>query len=282
MESDGRHATRFPVIRRRNASTAQSPLLSCLDHGSTSWSDLPLVGLVSERNRIETKLRKNESLLILGARGCGKTRLLRECWQAVPGTAFEEYATTFHELLQRLALALMQAGHERLSRCMPGGVDPGKWLAKQTSVHLRGILWKALEERPARIILDGIDAASFPVFRFFQRIYFVQGMSIIASARDAVALGALGRLFWDPKRIVQVNALSEAASAELFESAARCYRIDAVNLREFRNRALQAADGNGGQIVEMCRLASRPEYLTATRRIKFELVRIDCLVRTMG
>jgi len=281
VDSGGRPGTRFAVIRRREVSAAQSPP-SSLAHRLTDCSDLPLIGLRAERTRIATARRTNDSLLVLGARGSGKTRLLRECWRSVPGTAFVEYSTNFHELLQRLALELMEAGHERLSRCVPGGAAPERWLAKQTSVHLRGILWKALEESPAGMILDGIEAASFPVFRFFQRIYFVRGMSIIASARDAVALGALGRLFWDPKKIVHVSALSDAASAKLFESAARRYRIDAVNMREFRNRALEAADGNGGQIVEMCRLASRPEYLTASRRIKFELVRIDCLVRTMG
>lgn len=245
-------------------------------HTGPCPSELPLIALRGEQKRVETALRGGESLLVLGPRGCGKTRLLRECTKSVPGTAFVEYSKNFHQLLQGLALALAQAGHPRLA-----GFTTFLG-AKQTSVHLRGILWSALEEEPARILLDGIEAASFPVLRFFQRIYFVPGMSIIASARDPYTLGALGRLFWDPKKTVQIRPLGELAAGELFDGAARHFQITAANTREFRARALEAAGGNGGQIVEMCRLAAKPEYKTASGKIKFELVRIDSLVRTMG
>ena len=104
----------------------------------------------------------------------------------------------------------------------------------------------------------------------------------MASARDAFGLGALARLSWDPRKTLQLKPLSDAASTALFDRAVHKYGVHAGNLDQFRSRVLDAAAGNGGQIVEMCRLASRPEYLTATGRIKFELVRIDCLVRTMG
>ena len=233
-----------------------------------------LVGLGPEEKRIETALRSGESLLVLGPRGCGKTRLLEECSRAVPGTAFVHYSANLHRLLQTVARALVDAGHKRIPRNVISG-------ARQTSVHLRGVLWNALEEQPARIVLDGIDSASIPVLRFFQRIYFVRGISIVASARDVVHLGALARLFWDPRQTLQVKPLNAAASAELFDRAVHMHEVRAANLDEFRDRVLEAAAGNGGRIVEMCRLASRTEYLTATGRIKFELVSIDSLVRPM-
>jgi hypothetical protein len=107
-------------------------------------------------------------------------------------------------------------------------------------------------------------------------------MSIVASARDAFALGALGHLFWDPAKTLRLKPLNDAASAELFETAARHYGVAAANLEDFRGRALETASGNGGQIVEMCRLAAKPEYLTASGKIKLELVRIDSLIGTMG
>ncbi len=234
----------------------------------------PLVGLGQEQRRIETALRSGESLLVLGPQGSGKTHLLRECSRAVPGTAFVQYADNFHLLLQALAGGLVDAGHQRILSRLTS--RPG-----QTSVRLRGILWNALEEEPARIVVDGIDSASFPVLRFFQRIYFVRGMSIVVSARDALRLGALARLFWDPRKTLQLKPLSAAASAEVFDRAAYMYGVRGANLEEFRDRVLESAAGIGGQIVAMCRLASRPEYLTASGRIKFELVRIDCLAATV-
>jgi energy-coupling factor transporter ATP-binding protein EcfA2 len=273
VDSDQVRARRFPVIRARRSGTRPSSF-PIADSGPATFS-LPLVGLGPEQNRIETALRNGESLLVLGPRGSGKTHLLRECPLAVPGTAFVQYTANLHLLLQALAGALVNAGYTRIPRSVASRSKP-------TSVHLRGVLWSALEKQPARIVLDGIDSASFPVLRFFQRIYFVSGMSIVASARDAFGLGALARLFWDPRKTLQLRPLNDAASADLFEQAVRAYGVHAANLDEFRSRVLESAAGNGGQIVEMCRLASRPEYLTAAGRIKFELVRIDCLVRTMG
>jgi hypothetical protein len=257
VDSDQARTRRFPVIR------------------ASVSVNLPLVGLEMERKRIETALRRGESLLVLGPRGCGKTCLLRECSSAVPGTAFVEYSTNLHRLLQTLASALADAGHERIRHSLMDGT-------KQTSVHLRGILWNALEKQPARIVLDGVHSASFPVLRVFQRSYFMRGMSIVASARDAMELGALGRLFWDPRLLLQLKPLNDAAAAQLFERAVHVCGLAVPNLGEFRRRVLAAAAGNAGQIVEMCRLASKPEYRTATGRIKFELVRIDCLVSTVG
>jgi len=272
VDSDQVRACRFPVIRARRNGTRQSG--SPIGDSGPASASLPLVGLGPEQKRIETALRNGESLLVLGPRGSGKTHLLRECSHRVPGTAFVPYSSNLHLFLQTLSLGLVDAGYDD-TLCAAGRTKP-------TSVHLRGMLWNALEKRPARIIIDGIDSASFPVLRFFQRIYFVRGMSIVTSARDAFGLGALGRLFWDPRKTLQLKPLSDAASTALFKRAVHAYGVRAANLDEFRRRVLDAAAGNGGQIVEMCRLASRPEYLTATGRIKFELVRIDCLVSTMG
>jgi len=268
----------FPVSK----STGVLNSLGGLSGGHSASNELPLVALTAERRRIEGALQKRQSLLVLGPRGSGKTRLLRECSFTISETAFIPYSANMHVLLQALAVGLKGAGHPGLSGCVPRGATAAYWASKQTSVRLRGILWTALEEHPARMILDGIEASTFPIFRFFQRIYLVPGMSIIASARDAYTLGVLGRLFWDPRKTLVLKPLNESAAAELFDAAARKFGIAATNTNEFRARALEAAEGNGSQIVEMCRLAAKPEYITASGKIKFELVRIDSLVRTLG
>ena len=45
-------------------------------------------------------------------------------------------------------------------------------------------------------LLDGIADASFPIYRFLQRIYHPRGVALFAASRDARSLGALARLFW--------------------------------------------------------------------------------------
>ncbi len=214
---------------------------------------------------MKAALRNGESLLVLGCAGAGKTCLLQECAGEVSGTVFIPWGPSLHGLLESLAAALLPEGHQ----------------PPHTSVRLKGALFTALERRPARIILDGVSGASHPVYRFFQRVYFIPGMSLIVSARNAVALGALARLFWDPRNTIQLGPLSDAEARELFDDASRRYGLSDAHMVDFRERVLECAQGNGGQIVEMCRLASRPEYVTASGRIKFELVRIDSLAQTL-
>jgi len=247
--------------------------------------DLPLVGLVNERRRLADALRNRDSLLMLGPRGSGKTKIIRSVMSDLPSrpdVIYVEYSSTLHELLISLTRTLLKSGHQNLRRRAAAGANPESWLSHQTSVHLKGILWSSLEAEPRTIILDGVDGASHPIYRFLQRLYFAPGVAIFAATRDVLSLGALGRLFWDPRKALQFQPLSESDADQLFELAAdrAGLRRRDLNLEEFREKVLDAAGGNPGQIVEMCRLASNPQYVTG-RHIKFAPLRIDALMKFM-
>jgi energy-coupling factor transporter ATP-binding protein EcfA2 len=249
---------------------------------ATSGSDfgLPLVGLQRERRRTTEALRRRESLLVLGPRGCGKTKVISTILENESGTrgiVYVVFPPTMHELLVSLARALIATGHGALTGLSGAGTDLQKWCSKQTSVHLRGLLWTALEAEPRILILDGIENASFQPYRFLQRLYHAPGMAIVAVARSPFSLGALGRLFWDPRQTANFQPLSEQESAELFEAAADRFRLRRLDLDEFREKVLESAHGNPGEIVEMCRLAADPQYESG-RYIKFAPLRIDALM----
>jgi len=249
-------------------------------------ANLPTVGLLNERRRLLDAIRAHESLLLLGPRGAGKTKIIRSALEDPPprnDVTYIPYTSTLHELLIALTRALLESGHRNLRRRVLAASDPEEWLSHQTSIHLKGILWNSLEAEPRTIILDGVDGASYPIFRFLQRLYFARGMVIIAAARDGMALGALGRLFWDPRKVLQFRPLTEPDAGRLFELAARSLGLRRLNLSldEFREKVLEAAGGNPGQIIEMCRLATNPQYV-AGRYIKFAPLRIDALMRFMG
>jgi len=249
-------------------------------------SDLPLIGLTNERRRLAEALRKRESLLMLGPRGCGKTKIIQSVISNFPSRSeviYVEYSSTLHELLITLTRALLKSGHQDLRRRAGAGPDLEAWLSHQTSVHLKGILGNALEADPRTIILDGVGGSSHPIYRFIQQLYFTRGMAVFAAAHDTFALGPLGRLFWDPRRALQFRPLSECDAQQLFEVAANRagLRSREVNLEEFREKVLDAAGGNPGQIVEMCRLAANPQYVTG-RYIKFAPLRIDALIKFMA
>lgn len=230
-----------------------------------SAAEFPLLGLETERNRIAVALRRRQPLLVFGPAGSGKTALIRG---AIEGSGQEalylKYSASLHRLLADLArLALPQRAYE---------------CSRQTSVRLKGLLWTSLEAEPRILVLDGVERASFPTYRFFQRLYHAEGMALIVAARSATLLGAMGRLFWDPPASVNIPPLTHANASQLFDLAAARFGLRHLDLEEFRGRALESANGNPGQIIEMCRLASNPMYVSG-RHIKFAPLRMDALMK---
>jgi hypothetical protein len=237
---------------------------------------LPLVGLGRERRRIAEAVRCRESLLISGPRGCGKTRVIATVLEdaaAMEGIVYLAFPPAMHDLLAALARALITSGHRALTLLAGASTN----LEMQTSVHLRGLLWTALEAEPRILILDGIENAGFQPYRFLQRLYHAPGMAIVATARSPLSLGALGRLFWNPRQTVNFQPLSERESAKLFEAAVDRFRLRHLDLDRFREKVLESACGNPGEIVEMCRLAANPQYLSG-HHVKFAPLRIDALM----
>lgn len=240
--------------------------------------DLPFVGMVKEVQRLTLAFSSGDPLLLLGPQGSGKTRLIHEALSGNRHVLYIAGEPSLHALLTAMARALIAAGHASfLSRAKPGA-DPEAWLAAQTSVHLKGLLWTAVETSPVPMMLDDIGSNSFPTYRFLQRIYHAPGMAFFAASRDAFSLGALGRLFWNPAKALNIPPLQERDAEQLFEAAADHFRLRHLDLDEFREKVLESACGNPGQIIEMCRLATQPQY-HAGRYIKFAPLRIDTVIK---
>jgi len=220
---------------------------------------VPLFGRQDEVRTLTAALRDRTSCLIAGPKGIGKTRLLQESL-AVAEQPFVclERPEVLHQLLAGLA--------ERLS-CGAG---------RLTSISLQARTLNALRSTPCCLILEDVARADPRMYRFLQHVYYLPGACLIVTSESRECLGHLQKLLWDPREEIMLKPLSARDALSLFEAASAMYRLESFALEAFRCKVLTAARGNPGQILTMCRMASRPEYQDG-RHIKFLPLRMDAL-----
>jgi hypothetical protein len=236
-----------------------------LEHAQPQDHSVQLFGRRDEVRILTNALRARESCLVLGPKGIGKTRLVRESLRASRQPyVYVEKPEVLHRLLVELA--------ERLS-CPAGRFGS---VRHATSVALKPFVLDALRKVPRCLVLEDVADADPRMYRFLQQVYFVPGVCLIVTARSRDCLGYLRKLLWDPREEIALKPLNRTEALSLFDVASRMYRLESFDLDGFRCKVLTAAQGNPGQILTMCRMASRPEYQVG-RHIKFLPLRIDAL-----
>lgn len=226
---------------------------------------VPLFGRRDEVQILTNALCARKSCLVLGPKGMGKSRLLQESLSiARQPYVYVEGPEVLHRLLVELA--------ERLS-CPAGRF---RSVRSATSVALKPSVLDALRRLPRCLVLENVADADPRMYRFLQQVYYVPGVCLVVTAASRDCLGHLRKLLWDPREEIALKPLTRTEALSLFDVASRMYRLESFDLDAFRSKVLTAAQGNPGQILTMCRMASRPEYQDE-RHIKFLPLRIDVL-----
>jgi hypothetical protein len=226
---------------------------------------VPLFGRQDEVRTLTNALCARKSCLVLGPKGIGKTRLLQESLSiAQQPYVSVERPEVLHGLLVELA--------ERLS-CPAGRFGS---IRKATSIALKPTVQNALRKKSRCLVLEDVAGADPRMYRFLQKVYYIPDVCLIVTATSRDGVGHLRKLLWDPSEEISLKPLTRPEARSLFDVASRMYRLQSFDLDAFRRKVLAAAQGNPGQIVTMCRMASFPEY-QAGRHIKFLPLRVDAL-----
>lgn len=236
------------------------------ESGQPQDHSVPLLGRRHEVRTLTNALCARKSCLVLGPKGIGKTRLLLESLSIARQPYLHvERPEVLHGLLVELA--------ERLS-CPAGRFES---VRKATSVALKPSVLDTLRRLPRCLVLENVAGADPRMYRFLQQIYYIPSVCLIVTAISRDCLGHhLRKLLWDPREEIALKPLVRREALSLFDVASRMYRLQSFELDTFRGKVLSAAQGNPGQILTMCRMASRPEYQDG-RHIKFVPLRIDAL-----
>lgn len=224
--------------------------------------EMPLIQRDQEITRLMQCVREGKHALLCGPPGIGKTRLLLEIRSKLEAQGATPLFLRFTQPLHRFLLA-MAANLSLESN-------------RTSSIALRGLLWKQLEAKPRVILLDHIAEAGMPFYRFFERVLFNRGTTLIGALYHPYSTGSLYRVFWNQQTIFTLRPLNKQGASALTEEAVKAFVPELSGMPSFKEQVMQAARGNPGRIVEMCRWASNPVYRDGNR-IRFAALSIDSL-----
>lgn len=245
---------------------------------SSTKREISLIGREAELARVRAALLGYRPLLIVGAPGSGKSRLISDACEGI--AARNSICVRFdphpHDLFAKIARALLDSGHAALQERLRGRDNR---IRRETSVHLRGVLWNSLLKEPRTLIVEDVERASAPIYRFLQPIYFHSGAALLITAVSADRIGYLHKLFWDRRDHLHLGPLRQDEAFQLASAAADNFGVpDEIDREELRKRIVESAGGNPGRIIEMYKLVSDPKYRSGSY-VKLALIQIDIAAR---
>lgn len=216
------------------------------------FSPLPLIGRRQELRALQALLQQGNRALVLGPRGIGKTRLAEEACAACGARPARLVSPATAQDLLRQLLPQISA--------WPAAAE----LRRLSSQSMQARALEALRLRPQWLWIDAPQPASPHLYRFLQRVLWIDGCGLLVSAIHRGQLGYLGRLLWDPRQEITLQPLPRASSAALLEAAMSAFGLAALpQMEQFRRQALAAGAGNPGRIVALCRLGAQAQYWRA-------------------
>ena len=250
------------------------------------------VGRALERRKLREAILAHRSLLVCGPPGSGKTALLERTLATLPTAVREKCLVSnadgspkqiWTSLAGRLAEISDAEVTSRKEREAGLAVPFDRWLQRQTSLRLRGILRRAMRSKPYWVVLEATTQLPAGVYRLLQEWMWSGRTPVILLARGSSEndLGKVSRLFWHPGLRLELGPLQAGDLNALLEECVERFHLQELAGRDFRDFLLEQCAGLPGRIVHLCELASRSVY-QCSGRVKLHTLAVDFLMQIRG
>jgi hypothetical protein len=249
-----------------------------------------LVGRKNELQELRAAIQKGESRLVWGPMDAGKTALIKKVISELPDAdgrkcVYWEGAASGRQLVAHFIDRLYQLGDPFVQQKVRADgateTSSNRWIQKQTSLRLRGILFTALTQGNYRFFVDHLPPPTHNMARLMKEIMYRCGTPVYLAARgySQNEIGYSWSLYWHDGLRVHLGPLKERDARELLESCIRALGLGVLDLEDFREDMLRLSGHLPGSIVKMCDLAANSRYHYGDR-IKIKLVHVDYLMQS--
>jgi hypothetical protein len=250
------------------------------------------VGRETELRLLREAVCRRQSLLIWGPADAGKTALTKRflgdlCEEERRLYVYLTGARRLQELLRQMMQQLYEVGdaHLREKVHADGASEKtlDRWLREQSSLRLRGIVFRAAEQGHYSVFLDHLPPPSHALARWIKEMVWrcKTPVYLVARGFSQQEIGYAWSLYWTDRYRISVGPLSQAAAHALLEICIRRFGLSSLELEDFCEETLELSGYLPGAIVKMCALAAQPGYQHG-RHIKNKLVHIDYLMHFSG
>lgn len=245
------------------------------------------LGRKNERARLCEAIQKRESLLVWGASNSGKSTLVARAMSELPeriakGCICTRGAGSPQDILRRIAQGFADDPLFRSKfRADTGyGALFSQWIRQQTSLRLRGLLYRAAGAGEYWIFLEDLAPMTHMLTRIMKELMINQETPIyaVASGWTYGEIGHAAQLYWNDRQRLHVGGLSRAAANKLLEWAIGKFGLAELDLDGFREDILEFSGLLPGAILRMCEAAADGRY-HFDGRIKTKLLHVDYLMK---
>jgi hypothetical protein len=215
-------------------------------------------GRQQELAELRSRLLLQESFVLYGAPGSGKTFLLRRLLPSFPRVLYCRDSTRSQSMFHEIATELLRVKNTYALRNLGNGMR----LRSKSALAVRGVVLDALHEGNYSAILDHLRCPSAALACDIRDLMNWGNTCVVAVARSEhmEELGYIRSCFALRSERMQLKNFDSKEALAFAEHLAQQTSLYASNCEDFLRKIVELSSGAPGMIATMINMASRPRY----------------------